>query len=195
MEPYASGKGPGRSGPARPEAAKPGPHAGRRAPRGQRTLKLNDARRAVALMDSISHTEEDIAETLRNMAKDSPNEAAVRRLKLAGDAMTAAENAVKYREQLHEIADRWVRHIAVTEVLQSLYQAGRQLAGLASAEYDVAASLTGLAGRSEPGQAVHLRNLAEEALTEAEHDNDRAELLDRLATSIAAGTHRPSSRA
>jgi len=77
-------------------------------------------------------------------------------------------------------------------LLRSLHHAGKVLADLARTEKDIAGTLTSVASRSGPDQAVQLGHLAEEASAGAQRASERAQSLHDLAASIAKRNDQPS---
>ncbi len=185
VKPDVPGEEPGLASQAQDEAAERDLRSGRRASHGDHALVPGDFARAMALMETVSQTEQDIADTLRVMAEMDGSEAAARRLRLAGDAVKGAQQAAEHAEQLHRQADRWARRADVIALLRSLRHAGEVLADLARTEKDIGDTLTSLASRSRPDEAAQLRQLAEQASAGAQRAEDRARSLHDLAASIA----------
>lgn len=185
VKPDVPGEEPGQASQAQDQAAERDLRSGRRASHDDHALMPGGFARAMALMEAVGRTEQDIADTLRVMAEEDESEAAARRLRLAGDAVKGAQEAAGHGEQLHQQADRWARRADVTALLRSLRRAGKVLADLARTEEDIAGTLTSLSSRSRPDQAAQLRHLAEQASAEAQRANDRARSLHDLAASVA----------
>ncbi len=143
-------------------------------------------------MDRVSQTESSIADTLRVMAATGGSQAAARRLRLAEAALKGAQEAAERSELLRRQADRLTGHADVAALLDSLDRAGLVLADLARTEKNIADILTRLASRGDPDRAAQLRNLAQEALADAQRANDRARSLRGLADSVARTNHQPS---
>ena len=195
VKPDVPGEEPGQASQAQDQAAERDLRSGRRAPHGDHALVPGDFARAMALMEAVSQTEQDIADTLRAMAETDDSEAAARRLRLAGDAVKGAQEAAEHAEQLHRQADRWARHADETALSRSLRHAGKVLADLARTEKDIAGTLTSLASRSRPDHAAQLRQLAEEASAGAQRADDRARALHDPVASIARNNNHPSGKA
>jgi len=185
VKPDVPAEEPGQVSQAQDKAAEPDLRSGRRASHGEHALTPGDFARAIALMETVSQTEQDIAHTLRVMAETDGSEAAARRLRLAEDAVKGAQEAAEHAERLHRQADRWARHADETALSRSLRHAGKVLADLARTEKDIAGTLTSLASLSRPDQAAQLRQLAEEASAGAQRADDRARSLHDLAVSLA----------
>lgn len=180
---------------ARDESAKRELRAVRRAGPGSRAITPGDLAWTISLMEGVSRTEKKIADTMRVMAESGGSQAAERRLRLAEAATKGAQEAAERSEMLQRQADRLARHADVAALLHSLDHADRVLADLARTEKDIAGTLTRLAGRGGPDQAVQLRHQAEEALAAAQRANDWARSLHDLADSVAAENHQPSRSA
>ena len=195
MKPGVPGEELGQASQTQDKAAEPDLRSGPRARPSERVLMLDAFTRTITLMETVSRTEEDVADTLRAMARAGGSEAAARRLRLAEEAIKGAPKAVVRGEQLQRMADRWARHSDLTALRQSLDHAGTVLADLASTEEDIAAELTRLASTDGTDLAEEWRHLADEAVTGAQRARDRARALRSLAeTSVARARPRPTAR-
>lgn len=178
MEPGAFSEEP--SPEARDKAAERQLRRGRPVRPGEHGVTRRDAERAVALLESVGHTEKDIASTLREIAQGDASEAGVRRLALAETAMAGAREAAERAGKLQGLVSQQARNDDVAMLLDSVHYAGRVLADLAPAEEAIAAILAKLAGEDSPELAGEQRRLAREALASARSARDRARALRRL---------------
>ena len=140
------------------------------------------------LMEAIARTERDIAETLQGMATHSEGRGAVRRRRLAEDAIQGAHEADKRREQLERLAEQWSEHANVVTLHQLLAQAASVLTELASTEEDIADTFTSLACHDGSPLAAQRRQLAKAAAGDAQYARNRARDLYQLARTSAAST-------
>lgn len=186
---------------AREKPAEQSPRSGQRARRGDHALVHADWAWGAALMESVSRTEEALADTLRAMARTDGSEAAARRRRLAEAAIRGSQEADEQAEKLRRLgslqarrAGIAARHAEVTALLRLLRHAGSVLADLASAEEDIANTLTNLAGEDGPDLAAELRRLAGEARAAAQSARDRARALRRLAETSRAMLERAGAQ-
>jgi hypothetical protein len=180
---------------AQDKATEPDLRSGRRARTSEHALMLDAFARTITLMETVSRTEEDVADTLRAMARAGGSEAAARRLSLAEEAIKGAHRAAGRGKQLQRMADCWARHSDLIALRRSLDHAGTVLADLASTEDDIAAELTRLASTDGTDLAEKWRHLADEAVAGAQRARDRARALRSLAETSAAGARpRPTAR-
>ena len=140
------------------------------------------------LMEAIARTERDIAETLQGMATHSEGRGAVRRRRLAEDAIQGAHEADKRREQLQRLAEQWSEHANVVTLHQLLAQAASVLTELARTEQGIADTFTSLARHDGSPLAAQRRQLARAAEGDAQYARNRVRDLHQLARTSAAST-------
>jgi hypothetical protein len=92
-----------------------------------RAVRHSEVARAVMLMQAVSRTEKDIADTLRAIAETGGTEAAARRLKLAEAAIIGAREAAERGEELRRLAEWWARHADMAALRRSVDHAHRAL--------------------------------------------------------------------
>jgi hypothetical protein len=158
-----------------------------------RAVRHSEVARAVMLMQAVSRTEKDIADTLRAIAETGGTEAAARRLKLAEAAIIGAREAAERGEELRRLAEWWARHADMAALRRSVDHAHRALTELAWTEEDIAAVLTRLASEGGPELADERRRLAGDALAGARRARYWARSLRRLAETSSAWAEIPAS--
>jgi len=91
-------------------------------------LTLNGFNRSIAVMEMAGRAEEDIAGTLRTIAAQAKGTVAVRRLRLAEDAVQGARAAAERGERLLQQARRWAEHADMVALRRAPDHAGTVLA-------------------------------------------------------------------
>jgi len=91
-------------------------------------LTLAGFTRSIAVMEMAGQAEENIAGTLRTIAAQTSGAVAVRRLRLADDAVRGARTAAEHGERLLQQARRWAEHTDMVALLQAPDHAGTVLA-------------------------------------------------------------------
>lgn len=167
------------------EAAAQAHARSRQAWRRGRAQMEADLARTVSLLETISRVERDVANTLRALAKADGSDLAVRRLRLAEDAVKGAHAAIERSERLQGQVRMWQEHVEVVRLRHALDRAGGLLTDLACAERDIADILTEMAAEDGSELAAQRHKLAKQALAAARRADTRAVDLRRLARTTA----------
>lgn len=141
--------------------------------------------RSVEVMETVARVEMNVARTLEALSVRDRSSAG-RRLKLTGEAITAANTAIGRSKHLQREARRWAAHGGdVTTVRQLLGRSAGVLEGLAAAEKEIADILISAADQEGPELAGQRRKMAHEASAGARRATAQARLLRGLAEDAA----------